>query len=290
MAKKSIIDFRQMVKSGEKISFLTAYDYLTAKYEERAGIDMILVGDSLGNVELGYDSTIPVTMDEMISHASAVRRGAPDTFIIGDMPFMSYQISDETAIINAGRFIKESRCDAIKLEGAGKQICDRVRAIAGVGIMVMGHIGLTPQFTAKLGGLKAQGKTAEAARKLVEEAKELEEAGCFAILIEGVPAIVCKAIKENTSIPILSIGGGSYADGQLLIYADMLGYYDDFTPKFVKRYCNIGEIVQNAFSDYIREVKSGEFPDDSIHSYKIKQEEAEKIEKELCQKQISQVD
>ena len=282
--KKSINDIRQMVKDGEKISFLTSYDYLTAKYEERAGIDMILVGDSLGNVELGYDSTIPVTMDEMISHASSVRRGAPNTFIIGDMPYMSYQISNEMAIMNAGRFIKESRCDAIKLEGAGEQICERVRAIVGAGILVMGHIGLTPQFTAQLGGLKAQGKTAEAAWRLVEEAKKLEEAGCWAILVEGVPAIVGKAIKENTTIPILGIGAGSYVDGQLIIYADMIGYYDDFTPKFVKQYCNVGEIVQKAFEEYISDVKECQFPDDNVHAYKIKQEEAERFEELLKEK------
>lgn len=275
--KKSILDFRTMAAAGEKITYLTGYDYLTAKYEERAGVEMILVGDSLGNVQLGHDSTFPVTMDDMIAHAKAVRRGAPNTFVVGDMPFLSYQVSNETAIANAGRFIKEAGCDCIKLEGAGPEICERVRAITGVGIMVMGHIGLTPQFTAQMGGLKAQGKTADAALKLVEEAKHLEEAGCWSILVEGVPAVVGKAIKENAGIPIFGIGAGSYVDGQLLIYADMVGYFDDFVPKFVKKYGNVGEVLLSAFRDYVAEVKGGQFPDDSIHAYKISPEEAERL-------------
>lgn len=283
MVKKTIFDFKKMVAIGDKISFLTGYDYLTAKYEERAGIDMILVGDSLGNVQLGYNSTIPATMDEMISHASAVRRGAPNTFIIGDMPYMSYQISDEIAITNAGRFIKESGCDSVKVEGSTKLICDRVKAIVGAGILVMGHVGLTPQYSAQLGGLKAQGRTADAALKLIEDAKRLEEAGCWSILVEGVPAVVGKAIKENTNIPILGIGSGSYVDGQLLIYADMLGYYDDFTPKFVKKYCNLGEIIQKAFEEYISEIKEGKFPDNNIHSYKISSDEEKDFLKKMTE-------
>jgi 3-methyl-2-oxobutanoate hydroxymethyltransferase len=284
MAKKKMIpDFNAMVAAGEKITYLTAYDYLTAKYQERAGVEMILVGDSLGNVQLGYDSTVPVTMDDMISHASSVRRGAPNTFIVGDMPFLSYQVSNEQAIANAGRLIKEADCDCIKLEGAGPQICERVKAITGAGIMVMGHIGLTPQFAAQMGGLKAQGKSADAAMKLVAEAKRLETAGCWSILVEGVPAVVGKAIKENAGIPIFGIGAGSYVDGQLLIYADMVGYFDDFTPKFVKQYGNVGQVLLNAFRDYVSEVKSGQFPDDNIHAYKISPEEAEKLEKELLE-------
>lgn len=279
--KKTISDFNKMVVEGEKIAFLTAYDYLTAKYEERAGIDMILVGDSLGMVQLGYDTTYPVTMDDMIRHSSAVRRGAPNTFIVGDMPYMSYQVSNESAVANAGRFISEAGCDCIKLEGAGRQICDRVQAITGAGIPVMGHIGLTPQFAAQLGGYKAQGRSAEAAIKIVEAAKRLEEAGCWAILVEGVPAVVGKAVTEHVNIPILGIGGGSYTDGQLLIYADMVGYYDDFTPKFVKKFSNVGDELLKGFKAYVSEVKAGIFPEDAKHSYTIKQEEADKLEKLL---------
>ncbi len=278
--KKTVNDFRKMKETGEKISFITSYDYMTAKFAEQSEIDMILVGDSLGNVLLGYESTIPVSMDEMIIHARAVRRGAPNTFIVGDMPFMSYQISDELAIKNAGRFIKEANCDCIKLEGADSRILDRIRAITGIGILAMGHIGLTPQFAAKLGGCKAQGKSLEAAKVLLEQAKAVEQAGAFSILVEGVPAIVGKLISDNISIPVLGIGAGSFVDGQLLIYADMLGMYEDFTPKFVKKYAQIGEEIKRAFTQYNQEVKKGIFPVDSEYSYKIKEEEAKKI-KEL---------
>ena len=282
--KKTVIDLREMKQRGEKISFITGYDYMTAKYEEQAGIDMILVGDSLGNVLLGYESTIPATMEEMIIHAKAVRRGAPNTFIVGDMPFMSYQVSNEKAIKNACRFIKEAGCDCIKLEGADSLILDRIRAISGVGILVMGHLGLTPQFTAKLGGCKAQGRTFEAAQAILEQAKAVEKAGAFAVLIEGVPAIVGKLIRDNLTIPVLGIGAGSYMDGQLLIYADMLGLYEDFTPKFVKKYANIGQEIKNAFTKYHNEIKNGSFPVDKEHSYKIKDDEAQKIHNEFFTK------
>ena len=283
--KKTIPVFRQMVEKGEKIVYLTAYDYLTAKYVEKAGIDMILVGDSLGMVTLGYDKTFPVTMEDMISHCKAVRRGAPNTFIVGDMPFMSYQVSNEEAIRNAGRFVKEADCDCIKLEGAGPEICERVRAISGAGIMVMGHIGLTPQFEAQLGGYKAQGKSVDAALKLMDEAKRLEEAGAWAILVEGVPAIVGKAITEAAGIPILGIGAGSYTHGQLLIYADMVGYYDNFCPKFVKVFSHVGDELLKGFQAYAQEVREGTFPDDSLHAYKIDPEEAAKLEALLKEKQ-----
>lgn len=279
--KKSIPVFNQMVERGEKIVYLTSYDYLTAKYAERAGIDMLLVGDSLGMVTLGYDKTFPVTMEDMISHCKAVRKGAPNTFIVGDMPFLSYQVSNEEAVRNAGRFVKEADADCVKLEGAGPEICERVRAISGVGIMVMGHIGLTPQFEAQMGGYKAQGKSMEAALKLMEQARELEEAGAWAILVEGVPAVVGKAITEAAHIPILGIGAGSHTHGQLLIYADMVGYYDDFCPKFVKVFSNVGAELQRGFEAYAREVREGTFPDDSIHAYKIDPEEAVKLETAL---------
>ena len=276
--KKTIVDFRNMKAAGEKITWLTGYDYLTAKYEERAGVEMILVGDSAGNVMHGYRDTWPVTMDEMISHAQAVHRGAPNTFCVGDMPFMSYQMSNEDAIYNAGRFIKEAAMDAIKLEGYTKSCLERISAINDAGMVVIGHIGLTPQFAAQLGGNKAQGKSLEAAVKLVKAAKDIEAAGASMILVEGVPAITGKAIHDAVSIPVLGIGAGSYMDGQLLIFADMVGYFDDFTPKFVKKYGNVGEVLLKSFQDYCAEVKAGEFPGDGVHAYKIKEEEAKAIE------------
>lgn len=279
--KKTIIDFRNMMTKGEKIVYLTGYDYLTAKYEERAGVDMILVGDSLGNVILGYDSTYPVTMEDMLIHCKAVRRGAPNTFIVGDMPFMSYQISDEQAVENAGRFCKDARMDCVKLEGITDSCISRIHAINDAGMLVMAHIGLTPQFGAQMGGNRAQGKSCDAALKLVKAAKKIEEAGACSILVEGVPAIVGKAITERANIPILGIGAGSYTHGQLLIFADMVGYFDDFTPKFVKKYGDVGGELLRSFTEYAEEVRSGAFPVDAEHSYKIPQEEAELFEEAL---------
>ena len=276
--KKSILDFRRMKQNGEKIAWLTGYDYLTAKYEEKAGLDMILVDDSGGMVQLGYETTYPVTMNEMIQLSTAVRRGAPNTFIVGDMPYMSYQTSNEEAVYNAGRFTKEALCDAIKLEGGGPEICKRIKAIADVGILVFGHIGLTPQFAAQMGGYKAQGKSAEAAQRLLEEALRIQEAGACAILVEGVPEIVGKLITNKLSIPVLGIGAGSFTDGQLLIYADMVGYYDNFTPKFVKKYAEVGKLLEQAFTEYVAEVRAGQFPIDGVHTYKISEEERNKIE------------
>ncbi|AET69708.1 3-methyl-2-oxobutanoate hydroxymethyltransferase [Desulfosporosinus orientis DSM 765] len=278
MSKKSIHDFHQMVANGEKIVYLTAYDYLTAKMEEKAGVDMILVGDSLGMVSLGYDTTFPVTMDDMIRHCQAVRRGAPNTFIVGDMPYMSYQASDEQAVANAGRFVKEALVDAIKLEGGGPMIASRIKAIQQAGILAMGHIGLTPQFMGQLGGYKAQGRSAQAAISLVRQAKLLEEAGAFSILVEGVPTAVGKAITERAdNIPILGIGAGPYTHGQLLIYADMVGLYDNFVPKFVKKYANAGEVMTNAFKEYAQDVREGKFPLDGEHTYKMQEEEVKEF-------------
>jgi 3-methyl-2-oxobutanoate hydroxymethyltransferase len=277
MAKKTINDFNQMVDKGEKIVYLTAYDYLTAKMEEKAGVDMILVGDSLGMVSLGYDTTFPVTMDDMIRHCSAVRRGAPNTFIVGDMPYMSYQTSNEQAIANAGRFIKEAGADCIKLEGGGPMIAERIKAIQQAGILVMGHIGLTPQLMGQIGGYRAQGRSSAAAMKIVNEAKAVEAAGAFSILVEGIPTAVGKAITERAGIPILGIGAGSYTHGQLLIYADMVGMYDNFTPKFVKKYANVGEVLTNAFKEYTEEVRKGQFPVDSEHTYGMKEEEVQEF-------------
>ena len=270
-----------MVEKGEKIVYLTAYDYLTAKMQERAGVDMILVGDSLGMVSLGYDTTFPVTMDDMIRHCQAVRRGAPNVFIIGDMPYMSYQPSDEIAIANAGRFIKEAACDCVKLEGGGPRILDRIRAINEAGIVVMGHIGLTPQFMGQIGGYKAQGKTAGAAMSLIKQAQLIEEAGAASILVEGVPSAVGKAIAERAGIPVLGIGAGSHTHGQLLIYADMVGFYDDFTPKFVKKYAGVGQVLTDAFRSYAEEVRNGVFPDDNVHTYKMKEEEIAELASQL---------
>jgi len=282
MAKKSILDFQSMVSNGEKITYLTAYDYLTAKMQERAGVDMILVGDSLGMVSLGYDTTFPVTMNDMIRHCQAVRRGAPNTFVIGDMPYMSYQISDESAIENAGRFIQEAGADCVKLEGGGPRILKRVQAINEAGILCMGHIGLTPQFMGQIGGYKAQGKTAQAAMSLLRQAKLIEEAGACSILVEGVPAAVGKAITERAGIPILGIGAGSFTHGQLLIYADMVGLYDNFTPKFVKKYANVGETLTSAFTEYVKEVREGQFPVDAEHTYKMKDEEMAELARILA--------
>lgn len=281
MKKKTIIDLKRMAQNGEKIVYLTGYDYLTAKYEERAGIDMILVGDSLGNVILGYDSTYPVTMEDMIAHAKAVRRGAPNTFVVGDMPFMSYQISDEDAVKNAGRFVKEAGCDCIKLEGINDAAISRIRAINDAGINVMGHIGLTPQFSIQMGGNRAQGKSMDNALKLMEAAKKIEEAGACSILVEGVPAIVGKAITQQANIPILGIGAGSYTHGQLLIFADMVGYFDDFTPKFVRKYGDVGGELLRSFTAYAEDVRKGNFPDDAVHAYKIDPEVAAELEKKL---------
>ncbi|MBP1763435.1 MAG: panB 3 [Firmicutes bacterium] len=277
MAKKTTGDFVQMVANGEKIVYLTAYDYLTAKMVEKAGIDMILVGDSLGMVSLGYDTTFPVTMDDMVRHCQAVRRGAPNTFIVGDMPYLSYQASDEQAIMNAGRLVKEGAVDAIKLEGGGEMIASRIKAIQQSGILAMGHIGLTPQFMGQIGGYKAQGRSAGAAMKLVNEAKVIEAAGAFAILVEGVPSAVGKAITERAGIPILGIGAGPYTHGQLLIYADMVGFYDNFTPKFVKKYANVAEVLTNAFAEYAKDVREGSFPVDPDHTYKMKEEEVKEF-------------
>lgn len=276
MAKKTINDFAQMVENGEKIVYLTAYDYLTAKMQEKAGVDMILVGDSLGMVCLGYDTTFPVTMDDMVRHCQAVRRGAPNTFIVGDMPYMSYQKSDEDAVANAGRLVKEALVDCIKLEGGGPLIASRIKAIQQAGILVMAHIGLTPQFMGQIGGYKAQGRSAAAAMKIVQEAKVVEAAGAFATLVEGVPTAVGKAIADRAGNLILGIGAGSGTHGQLLIYADMVGMYDNFTPKFVKKYANVGEHLTNAFKAYTEEVRQGQFPDDAEHTYKMSAaEEAE---------------
>lgn len=279
MAKKMIHDFIKMKKDGEKITFLTAYDFPTAQFAEAAGLDMLLVGDSLGMCVYGYSGTVPVTMDQCIRHADAVRRGAPNTFIIGDMPFMSYQSSLEKAVENAGRFLKEAGCDAIKLEG-GVRITNQIRAIVDAGILVMGHIGLTPQSSGQLGGHKAQGRTLESARLVVEDALAVQEAGAQMILLEAIPPEVGDYITKKLEIPVLSIGAGIHCDGQLLIVSDMIGQFQAFTPKFVKKYCNVADVVTNAMKQYVAEVRAGEFPTDD-HCYHMLAGEKEKFEGEV---------
>jgi 3-methyl-2-oxobutanoate hydroxymethyltransferase len=228
--------------------------------QEQAGVDMILVGDSLGMTMLGYDSTLPVTMDDMIRHTSAVRRGAPNTWLIGDMPYMSYQPSVETAIRNAGRFMAEAGCDAIKLEG-GSAVCDRVRAIANAGIPVVGHLGLTPQSASALGGFRLQGKTAGAAKKIIEDAKALEQAGAFMILLEMVPDRVCQMITERAeNCLIMSLGSGPYAHGQLLIYHDAFGLYPKFKPRMAKVFADAGAVIRSGLESYVKEVSEKTFP------------------------------
>jgi len=273
--KKSVLDFYEMKKRGEKITFLTAYDFPTAQFAEEAGLDMLLVGDSLGMCVYGYPGTVPVTMDQMIYHADAVRRGAPNTFVVGDMPFMSYQSSLEKAVENAGRFLKECDCDAIKLEG-GVRVTPQIKAIVDAGIVVMGHIGLTPQSSGQLGGHKAQGRTAESAKLLVEDALAVQEAGAHMLLLEAVPPEVGKYITETLEIPVLSIGAGPYCDGQLLIVSDAIGQFQAFTPKFVKKYCNVAEVVTTAMKEYVEEVKAGEFPK-AEHCYTMLPGEEEKF-------------
>jgi 3-methyl-2-oxobutanoate hydroxymethyltransferase len=248
------------VETGEPITWLTCYDYPTAFFQDQAGIDMILVGDSLGMTMLGYDSTLPVTMDDMIRHTQAVRRGAPNAFLIGDMPYMSYQPSVETAIRNAGRFMAEAACDGIKLEG-GAEMADRINAIYNSGIPAMGHLGLTPQSASALGGFKVQGKGAHQAKRIIDSAKSLEEAGAFAILLEMVPDRVCKIITERAKdCIIMSLGSGPHAHGQLLIYHDCFGLYPKFKPRMAKVFGEAGKVIQEGLHQYVREVRDKTFP------------------------------
>ena len=273
MAKKGRLDFMKMKQAGEKLTWVTAYDYPIAHFAEQAGIDMILVGDSLGMVVYGYDSTIPVTMEECLIHCRAVRRGAPNTFVIGDMPFLSYQVSIPDAIRNAGRFLKEASVDAVKLEG-GRRVLEQIRGIVDAGILAIGHIGLTPQSSGQLGGFKAQGRTAASAEELIKDALSIEEAGAFALLLEAVPPELSSAITEMLGIPVYGIGAGPDTDGQLLINGDMLGYFEAFTPKFVKKYANLAQVITDAFKEYVDEVHSGRFPGPE-HSYSVLKDELE---------------
>ena len=280
MAKKlTRIDLQGMKDRKETLVWITAYDYWTARFAEEAGMEMLLVGDSLGMCVYGYEGTVPVTMDQCIYHSEAVRRGAANTFVIGDMPFLSYQVSVEGAVRNAGRFYKEAHCDAIKLEG-GRRVCAQIRAIADAGMLVMGHIGLTPQSSGQLGGFKAQGRTAETAMELIVDARAIQEAGAFSLLVEAVPPEVCRIIRDDLKIPVYSIGAGIDADGQLMICSDVLGVFQAFTPKFVKKYENIADRTLKAFTEYASDVRSGEFPKPE-HTYKMVEGELPKLEKML---------
>lgn len=268
-------DFRTMKNSGDKISMVTAYDYSTARLVDESGIDSILVGDSLGMVMLGYPDTLSVTMEDMIHHCSAVVRGAKNALVICDMPFMSYQTSVYDAVKNAGRLIKEGRAAAVKLEG-GVEFAEHIKAIVNASIPVCGHLGMTPQSVNAFGGFKVQGKTVEAAKKLITDALALEQAGVFAIVLECVPAELAEYISKLLTIPTIGIGAGVGCDGQVLVYQDLTGIFNDFTPKFVKRYLNAGEMIKNAFVDYNYEVKHGKFPT-AEHSFKIDSEIMEEI-------------
>ncbi|MDE6434274.1 MAG: 3-methyl-2-oxobutanoate hydroxymethyltransferase [Lachnospiraceae bacterium] len=273
--KNTVLTAKEQKEKGEKISMLTAYDYSTAKLIDEAGVNMILVGDSLGNTMLGYEDTISVTMEDMIHHGAAVARGAKDALVVIDMPFMSYQTSVYDAVVNAGRLMKEGRAGAVKLEG-GIEICPQIEAITAAGIPVCAHLGLTPQSINAFGGFKVQGKTEAAAKKLLSDAKAVEAAGAFAVVLECVPAKLAELVTKELSIPTIGIGAGNICDGQVLVYQDMLGMFSDFTPKFVKRFENIGEIMKNAFAEYDREVKAGSFPAKE-HEYTISDDVLEKL-------------
>lgn len=261
---------------GEKITMLTAYDYSTAKILDEAGTDILLVGDSLGMTILGYDNTLNVTMDEMLIFTKAVAKGAKRSFVMADMPFLSYHVSKEKAIENAGMLI-QAGAQAVKLEGASDFIIDIVKHLSEIGIAVMAHIGFTPQYINSIGGYYVQGKSYENALKMTEDAKKLEDAGAFAILVEMIPEETAKYIRENISVPLIGIGAGRYCDGQVLVIDDIIGKYADFTPKFAKKYTNIKETILNTAENYIYEVKNGKFPDEE-HIFKLNPEEGEKLE------------
>ncbi|NFP91813.1 3-methyl-2-oxobutanoate hydroxymethyltransferase [Clostridium sporogenes] len=273
--RNTVSTFQELKNKGEKITMLTAYDYSMAKLIDSSGINGILVGDSLGMVCLGYENTLSVTMEDMLHHTKAVVRGASNALVVGDMPFMSYQTSIYDAVYNAGRFIKEAGAHAVKLEG-GSTVAEEVKAIVKAQIPVMGHIGLTPQSVNMFGGFKVQGKNEKIAKKLIEDAKILENAGAFSIVLECIPEKLSKIISESISIPTIGIGAGKYCDGQILVYQDMLSMFSDFKPKFVKSFGNIGESIKNGVSQYIQEVKKSKFPEEK-HTFKIDDEVITKL-------------
>lgn len=273
--KNTTATFKKAKEEKQKITMLTAYDYSFAKLMDEAGINSILVGDSVGMVCLGYEDTLPVTMEDMIHHTKAVARGAKNALVVADMPFMSYQTSVYDAVVNAGRLIKEGGAQAVKLEG-GFEVTEQIKAIVDASIPVVAHIGLTPQSVNAFGGFKVQGKSEAAAQKLLDEARAVEKAGAFAVVMECVPAKLAAKITEELSIPTIGIGAGAGCDGQVLVYQDMLGLFSDFTPKFVKQFANVGEIVKGAFEGYIREVQEGTFPTQE-HTFKIDDEVLDKL-------------
>jgi 3-methyl-2-oxobutanoate hydroxymethyltransferase len=274
--KLPLTELAELKRRGDRIVMVTAYDAPGARFADGAGIDVVLVGDSAAMVVLGHDSTVPATMDEMLVLTRAVTRGARRPLVVADMPFGSFQVSDEAALENAIRFVKEAGADAVKLEGAGPTL-SRVRALVGAGIPVMGHIGLTPQSATMLGGFKAQGRTAEKARRLVEDARSLEAAGCFSLVLEAVPAPVASRITATLSIPTIGIGAGAGCDGQVLVYHDLLGLYEARAPRFVKRYAALADEIRAALERYAEDVRSGRFPEDQ-HGYAMPEEELEAFE------------
>ncbi len=273
--KNTVTTLQEQKNNGEKITMITCYDYSTAKIMEESGINIALVGDSLGNVMLGYEDTLQVTMEDMIHHCRAVSRGIKDTFLVCDMPFMSYQADVYDAVINAGRLVQEGRANMVKLEG-GVEVCPQIEAIVKASIPVCAHIGLTPQSINSFGGYKVQGKTEAAAKKLIEDALAVEKAGASMVVLEGVPAKLAKMVTEKLTIPTIGIGAGKDCDGQVLVLQDMLGMFDDFVPKFVKQFGNVGEVMKNAFSAYAKEVQDGTFPGEE-HTYAIDDDVIEKL-------------
>lgn len=274
--KITVPDLLKMKQEGQRITMLTAYDYPMAVALDKAGIDIILVGDSLGNVILGYDSTVGVTMEELIHHTKAVNRGREKAFLVADMPFMSFNVSCEKTIINAGRFIKDAGADAVKIEGGSEQVLLMVKAVVGAGIPVMGHIGLTPQTATMLGGFKVQGKDVKTAKKILKQALDLEKAGCFSILFECIPDALANLITQKLSVPSIGIGAGIGCDGQVLVSYDLLGLHAGFTPKFVKKYADLTKEINSALEKFIQEVRNKKFPDDS-HCFKMKEEDLKEL-------------
>ena len=273
--KNTVTTLQEQKNNGEKISMITCYDYSTAKIMEEAGVNTILVGDSLGNVMLGYEDTLQVTMEDMIHHCAAVSRAVKDTFVVCDMPFMSYQADVSDAVRNAGRLVQEGRANMVKLEG-GVEVCPQIEAIVKASIPVCAHIGLTPQSINAFGGYKVQGKTEAAAKKLIEDAFAVEKAGASMVVLEGVPAKLAKIVTEKLSIPTIGIGAGKDTDGQVLVMQDMLGMFKDFVPKFVKQFANMGDVMKEAFESYIKEVNDGTFPGEE-HTYDIDDDIIEKL-------------
>jgi 3-methyl-2-oxobutanoate hydroxymethyltransferase len=273
--KNTVQTWKEMKRNGQRIATLTAYDYSTAKLEDEAGIHGILVGDSLGNVILGYPDTISVTMEDMIHHGAAVARGIQNALLMIDMPFMSYQTSVYDAVVNAGRLMKEGRANAVKLEG-GKEVCPQIKAIVDAGIPVVAHLGLTPQHVNAFGGNKVQGKSEKAAAEIIEAALAVQEAGAFAVVLECIPGKLAQIITDKLEIPTIGIGAGVGCDGQILVYQDMLGMFSDYTPKFVKHFANVGDAMKGAFADYIREVQEGSYPAEE-HTFKIDDDVIKKL-------------